>query len=419
MPVYAGARDSGVWIVSSKLSKGIMTRLYVLAFLAGTAVGIWYFLPYFIIDLQGGIIEVGLVSAVPTLASAFIQLSVGTVVDETKAPKKLLVMGFILSSCVATFFLAASTAWTVILVATVTEIFNAITITWGVANSIYITELTPARNRARIMSGYSSAWYLGNIVGSVLAGLIAPSSWGAVFLVFAGMNLAAGIFMMRCLPDVPFSAETPRYRRITCSLFDARKFLAVARKVPTLIRGAPPEFAAFCLALSIRSVGVSMVMPLTSFYLADVLHASKSVIAALTSVGTAARIVPGPLIGWIADKWGRKKVFITGLILMTIYPLIYIAARDVHVLYPAAVMMGVGWACTQATFLAWQMELVPRQRGMFTGLLSFVNTLSWAVGPLMGGFIGEFAGLWWGVGAATLAELLGLSILIRVPERAT
>ncbi len=395
-----------------------MARLYVLAFLAGTAVGIWYFLPYFIIDLQGGIIAVGLVSAAPTLASALVQLSVGTVLDATRAPKTLLVMGFFLSSGCATLFLAASTAWAVILVATVTEVFNAITITWGVANSIYITELTPAQSRARIMAGYSSAWYGGNIVGSMLAGVLAPRSWGAVFLVFAGMNLAAGIFMKYGLPDAPVNAEPPRYWQITRALFDARNLLAVARRVPTLLRGAPPAFAAFCLALSIRSVGVSMVTPLTAFYLADVLHASKPVIAAVTSVGTAARIVPGPLIGWIADRWGRKKVFLTGLILMTLYPLLYISAKDVHLLYPAAVLMGVGWSCTQATFLAWQMELVPRQRGTFTGLLSFVNTLSWAIGPLMGGVLGEYAGLWWGVGVATLAELLGLFILIRVPEKA-
>jgi MFS family permease len=405
--------------VPSKLSRGVLARLYSLAFLAGTAVGIWYFLPYFIIDLKGGIIEVGLVSTVPTLASACVQLSVGAIIDETKAPKKLLVVGFILSACCAIPFLFASAAWTVILVATVTEIFNSITITWGVANSIYISELTPAKGRAGIMSGYSSAWYLGNIVGSVLAGWLAPVSWGVVFLVFAGMNLVAGIFMKHCLPDVPFTSNNTRHRTITRSLFDTRKFLEAARSLPTLIRGASPEFASFCLALSIRSVGVSMVMPITAFYLADVLQASKPAIATLTAVGTAARIVPAPLLGWIADKWGRKKVFIMGLSLMIIYPIVYISARAVHILYLAYVMMGVGWACTQATFLAWQMELVPREKGRFTGLLSFWNTLAWAIGPLMGGFLGEYAGFWWGVGAATLAEFIGLSILSRVPERAS
>jgi MFS family permease len=405
--------------MQSNLSRGVIARLYILAFLAGTSVGIWYFLPYFIIDLGGGIVEVGLISTVPTLTSAFVQLLVGTIIDETKAPKDLLVLGFILSSFFAIPFLFASTALMVILVAAVTEMFNSITITWGVANSIYISELTSSKGRARIMSVYSSAWYLGNILGSFLAGYLAPISWGVVFLVFAGVNLVAGIFMKKFLPDVPLRAGDAGYRTIVRSLFNVRKFVKVTKRLPALMRGAPHEFASFCLALSIRSVGVSMVMPITSFYLAEVLHASKPVIAALTSVGTAVRIIPLPLIGLIADKWGRKKVFITGLILMVIYPIIYISARDVNVLYPAYVMMGLGWACTQATFLAWQMELVPQQKGEFIGLLSFLNTLSWAIGPLMGGLISEYAGFWWGVGAATLAELVGLSILSRVPEKAS
>jgi MFS family permease len=405
--------------MQSNLSRGVKARLYILALLAGTSVGIWYFLPYFIIDLGGGIVEVGLISTVPTLASAFVQLLVGTIIDETKAPKDLLVLGFILSSLFAIPFLFASTALMVIFVATVTEIFNSITITWGVANSIYISELTPSKGMARIMSIYSSSWYLGNILGSFLAGYLAPISWGVVFLVFAGVNLVAGIFMKHFLPDVPLRTGDTRYREIASSLFNVRKVVNVTKRLPTLIRGAPHEFASFCLALSIRSVGVSMVMPITSFYLAENLHASKPVIAALTSVGTAARIIPSPFIGWIADKWGSKKVFITGLILMIIYPIVYISARDVNFLYPAYVMMGLGWACTQATFLAWQMELVPLQKGMFTGLLSFLNTLSWAIGPLSGGLIGEYAGLWWGVGAATLAELIGLTILSKVPEKAS
>ena len=149
--------------MASQLSKGLTGRLYVLAFLAGTSVGLWYFLPYFILDLQGGLIEVGLISTVPTLVAALVQLSVGRILEEMKATKTLLVLGFIFSAVFALPLLFASTAVMVILMAMVTEVFNSITIIWGVANSIYIAELTPSKRRAGIMSGYSACWYLGNI----------------------------------------------------------------------------------------------------------------------------------------------------------------------------------------------------------------------------------------------------------------
>lgn len=403
----------------SNLSKGITGRLYVLAFMAGTSVGLWYFLPYFILDLKGGLIEVGLISTVPTLVAAFVQLSVGSILDETKATKNLLVLGFLLSSVFAIPFLFASTALGVILMAMVTEIFNSITIIWGVANSIYMADLTPSKRRAGIMSGYSSSWYLGNIVGYFLAGCLAPIDWRTVFIVFAGVNLVAGLFLKYCLPEGPLHVKDTSYRTIIHALFNTRNVLMALKRLPTLIKESPKEFASFCLAMSIRSIGVSMVMPLTAFYLAEALHASKPMIAALTAVGAVARILTAPPMGWGADKWGRKNVFLIGLITMTVYPIIFVSAQDVNVLYPAYVMMGVGWACNQATYLAWQMELVPRQKGRFIGLLNFMNNLSWGIGPLMGGLIGEYAGLWWGVGAATLAELVGFWLLKKVPEKAS
>jgi MFS family permease len=403
----------------SNLSKGITGRLYVLAFMAGTSVGLWYFLPYFILDLKGGLIEVGLISTVPTLVAALVQLSVGHILDETKATKNLLVLGFILSSIFAFPLLFASTALAVILMAMVTEIFNSITIIWGVANSIYMADLTPSKRRAGIMSGYSSSWYLGNIVGYVLAGCLAPIDWRTVFIVFAGVNLVAGLFLKYCLPEGSLLVKDISYRTIIHALFKTRNLIMALKKLPTLIKESPKAFASFCLAVSIRSIGVSMVMPLTAYYLAEALHASKPMIAALTAVGAVARILTAPPMGWVADKWGRKNVFLIGLIMMTAYPIIFVSAQDVTVLYLSYVMMGVGWACNQATYLAWQMELVPQQKGRFIGLLNFMNNLSWGIGPLMGGLIGEYAGLWWGVGAATLAELVGFWLLTKVPEKAS
>lgn len=392
-------------------------RLNVLAFIAGTSVGIWYFLPYLILDLKGGLIEVGLISTFPGLVAAITQLSLGTFIEETKITKDLLVLGFILSSLFAIPFLFASTSLIAILIATLIGPFNSITIIWGVANSLYMAELTPAKSRARIMSIYSTLWYLGNILGSYLAGYLAPISWSIVFIIFSGVNLMAGLFLKYYLPEVKLDVKVLNYWEIVSHIFNVRKFFKAFKNLPSLIKKSPKEYFYFCLALPIRSIGVSLVMPIIAYYLAKILQASKLVIATLTSFGTLARIVPSPLMGWIADRWGRKKVFSLGFILMMIYPLFFISVRDVNLLYPAYLMMGIGWACSQATYLAWLIELVPYQRGLFIGLLSFLNNLSWAIGPSIGGFFGEYVGIWWGVGAAILIEFIGFLLLMKVPER--
>ena len=63
------------------ISQPPTVRLWVLAFLAGINVGIWYFLPFYIVDLGGNTIDVGLISTIPSFVAAFIQLSVGEMLE--------------------------------------------------------------------------------------------------------------------------------------------------------------------------------------------------------------------------------------------------------------------------------------------------------------------------------------------------
>jgi MFS family permease len=311
--------------------------------------------------------------------------------------------------------LLASSAWSAILVATVLEPFNSITIIWGIANQLYLTALTPPARRSRIVAVYYTAWYVGNIAGSFLAGHLAQTSWSLVFAAFSGLNLLSGLFLRHLLPGTG-RREGVRYRDLLASLFDGRAFLDALRQLRARFRRVPRAYARFSLGIPIRSVGVSMVMPIIAIYLAQVLRAPKLVIATMTSFGMLARIIPAPLVGWIADKWGRKRIFIAGLVATMLYPVIYVSAPDTTLLYPAYALMGLGWACNQATFLAWQMALIPDRRGSSIALLSFLNNFAWAVGPSIGGLLGEFTGIWWGVIASILAEAVGLAVLLRVPE---
>ena len=392
-----------------------MLRLYILAAMTGTSLGLWYFLPYFILDLEGGLLEVGFLATVPGLVAALVQLSIGNAVEASGSSKDLLVLGFLLCATLSIPMLLASSAWSAILVATVLEPFNSITIIWGIPSQLYLTALTPQAWRSRIVAVYYTAWYVGNIAGAFLAGHLAQTNWGLVFAAFAGLNLLSSLFLKHLLPGTG-RHEGVRYRDILRSLFDGRTFLNALRQLRARFRGLPREYARFSLGVPIRSVGVSMVMPITAIYLAEVLQAPKPVIATMTAFGMLARIIPAPLVGWIADHWGRKRVFLAGLVLTMLYPAIYVSAPDTTRLYPAYALMGLGWACNQATFLAWQMALVPDRRGTSIALLSFLNNFAWAFGPSIGGLLGEFAGIWWGVIVSILVEAVGLAVLLRVPE---
>jgi MFS family permease len=118
----------------------------------------------------------------------------------------------------------------------------------------------------------------------------------------------------------------------------------------------------------------------------------------------------------MADIIGRKKVFLFGLIAMIVYPVLIVLTPNADLLFPSYILMGLGWACNQATYLAWQMTLMPSQRGKAMGVLNFLNYLSWAIGPTLGGVLGEYIGIFLAVIIAIVIETAGLLLLIRVPE---
>ena len=64
------------------------------------------------------------------------------------------------------------------------------------------------------------------------------------------------------------------------------------------------------------------------------------------------------------------------------------------------------------------MALIPGQRGLYAGFFSFLNGLAWAFGPLLGGLLGDIAGVQVSAAASSLLILTGFALLLRVPERA-
>lgn len=57
-------------------------------------------------------------------------------------------------------------------------------------------------------------------------------------------------------------------------------------------------------------------------------------------------------------------------------------------------------------------------RARTMGVLNLLNYLSWAIGPTLGGILGEYTEIFLGVLTAIVIQTAGLLLLIRVPETA-
>ncbi|AJP02937.1 MFS transporter [Streptomyces cyaneogriseus subsp. noncyanogenus] len=122
--------------------------------------------------------------------------------------------------------------------------------------------------------------------------------------------------------------------------------------------------------------------------------------------------------GNAADRYGRKKMLFAGLALFGLGSLVAGLASSTGQLIAARAGMGIGGALLLTTTLAVAMQIfTPEEQPRAIGVWAAVNSLGFAAGPLLGGFMLNH--FWWG--AIFLINLpvaaLGLvAVVTLVPE---
>jgi EmrB/QacA subfamily drug resistance transporter len=100
--------------------------------------------------------------------------------------------------------------------------------------------------------------------------------------------------------------------------------------------------------------------------------------------------------GKLADRYGRRRLFIIGLIVFTGASLACGLATDINFLIGARIVQGVGAAIMNpATLSIITATFPPRQRGMAIGIWAGVSAMALAIGPLVGGALTQYAHWSW------------------------
>ncbi|GAB3966322.1 MFS transporter [Actinoallomurus acanthiterrae] len=123
------------------------------------------------------------------------------------------------------------------------------------------------------------------------------------------------------------------------------------------------------------------------------------------------------LAGRLGDLIGRKRVFVTGLVLFTAASLLCGLATGQEMLIAARFLQGIGGALTSAVSLGMIVTLFPepRERGTAIGAFSFVGAAGASIGQVLGGVLTEAINWHWiffinlPIGVATL--LLAIRVL--------
>jgi EmrB/QacA subfamily drug resistance transporter len=123
--------------------------------------------------------------------------------------------------------------------------------------------------------------------------------------------------------------------------------------------------------------------------------------------------------GRLADSWGRRRAFLTGLALFTVTSALAGLAPSAGILIGARVLQGIGAALMTPPTLAIISDVFPdeRERATAIGIWAAVGALAFAVGPLVGGLITEAVDWKWIFFINVPIGIIGLVLGMRlIPE---
>ncbi|SMO95149.1 MFS transporter [Melghirimyces algeriensis] len=154
---------------------------------------------------------------------------------------------------------------------------------------------------------------------------------------------------------------------------------------------------------------------------AESLGASQSEIGLLFASYALALFVATPFFGALADKVGRKKLLVFGLIALAVTTLIYAFATSFWVLFLARLLQGFAAAIPWTAGLALLAEVFPKEeRGKAMGMAMSGQAVGVLLGPPIGGWLYELGGyhfpFFTATGIALIIAILCLVSLRKVSE---
>jgi predicted MFS family arabinose efflux permease len=277
-----------------------------------------------------------------------------------------------------------------------------------------IADVVPYARRARgtavVSAGFSLAAVLGVPLGLWFA---AHYSWRAPFLILAGVSVIAWVVAWRVVPTLDAHLAGHERRHALAQL--------------TAVFGVANHLRAFAFTIALMT-SVFLVVPFIAAYNVANVGMAETELPYMYFAGGLAALFTAPVIGWLADRYGKKRVFTT-LALISLAPIVVMTHLPPLPLATAIAVSVVFFVFVPGRFGP-AMALVtgsvaPRLRGSFMSFNGSIQQLgagvaSFAAGLLIGrGADGTLTGFdwagWWSVAATLVAVALALQIRI-VPD---
>ena len=375
------------------------------------------YLPVFVLALSGSHLACGLVSTVPLVIGAMLQLCSPWLMRRCGSYRRWVTICALIQAAAFVPLLFAAVVGHMPLVLA----FALVAVYWatGLGGSgpwnAWMETLVPSRVRARYFAWRTRVCQWGIALGFVGGGVTLQMAdrWGIPLAVFALLFLiaAASRFISAGLLAGQREPQPPR-----CDL--PRPSLTTI--VHALTAGANGRLLSYLMA---AQAAVQISGPYFNPYMLGELHLSYSIYVAIVCAAIVAKIVFLPTVGRIADRVGVRRVFWISAAAIVPSSALWLVSSNWVYLMAIQIYSGVVWCAFDLATLLLFFETIPRQQRVdVLAYFNLANSAAIAGGSLLGA--GVLAILAAGRHAylvlfllSAIARAAAIVLLVRMPAR--
>ncbi|MBS7642691.1 MFS transporter [Candidatus Bathyarchaeota archaeon] len=353
----------------------------------------------YIVGLGANPVELGFLSSLGGFISSIISAPIGLMIDRYGV-KRMVIYGLLISMLVAMIYYTASDWLMLIPAIMLAELGFRMII--PLADLIFM-DIVESTSRAQAIALSRTVWAVPSIISPIIAAMIVASFGGIrvegirpLYLTQA-VILASVAFLIYLKLEETHVAKGRSDVKST-GIFDGfGEIIRMGRRVTLWL---------IAMGLWRFSSGISM--PYIPLWLVQVKGADPYIIGAIGTIGLASSALLQMPVGVLADKIGRKKVFLTIRPIVYLGTILLVSASSPYMLVAVGFLGAIGLmggfsVISFTPFITMHWEMVPASmRGRWFGLSSLFESMA-IVGYILGGYL-------WNYGYMELVLLLPLAI---------
>ncbi len=246
----------------------------------------------------------------------------------------------------------------------------------------------PPIQLGRAIALFSVSTGIGQLIGPIFAGYFLEAADFITYFIFCGLfsllSLTVFFFVRETLDQGTGGHGAPSERT---------GFLGGVRRFWDQTRGLGRFYLIFLGAVLVYRVGYTMVDPLFSLFLKNVLHLNMSSMSYLFAVRALCTILFAPVCGYCADRIGRKPTFLAGMALGCLTMIAYTTVDSYGSVMVVRILDSISVVVLLTVIRTIIADLVqPALRGFGQGLASSISQESSTIGAIFGGVVSDLLG---------------------------